>query len=84
MKFGKTPWTNDLLVTGPLPTHRLTQYRTKTSMPGVRFEPKLSVFGIAKTFPATVIFQFLFLFYKLEVACMALAIHIQVFHDFRA
>jgi hypothetical protein len=49
---GRTPWTADQPVARPLPTDRTTQTqykRKKTSMPGVGFEPKTSVFERAKT-----------------------------------
>jgi hypothetical protein len=44
---GRTPWTGDQLVAGPLPTHRTTQIQnkgTQTSMLGVGFEPTIPVF----------------------------------------
>jgi hypothetical protein len=49
---GRTPWTGDQPVVGPLPTQRTTQTpnkRTQTSMPGMGFEPTIPVFERAKT-----------------------------------
>jgi hypothetical protein len=49
---GRTPWTGDLTVTRPQPTHRTAQTqnkRTQTSMPRVGFEPTIAVFERAKT-----------------------------------
>jgi hypothetical protein len=49
---GRTPWTEDQLVTRPLPTHTTTQTlnkRTHISMPLVRFEPTFPVSEQAKT-----------------------------------
>jgi hypothetical protein len=49
---GRTPWTGDQPVAGPLPTHRTTQTQNKrrqTCMPRVRFEPTIPVVERAKT-----------------------------------
>jgi hypothetical protein len=49
---GRTPWTGDLSVARPLPTHRATQTQnksTQTSMTQMRFEPTIPVFEWAKT-----------------------------------
>jgi hypothetical protein len=48
---GRTPWTGDQPVAGPLPTHRTTQIqnkRTHASMPWVGFEPMISTFKRTK------------------------------------
>jgi hypothetical protein len=49
---GRTPWTEDQPVARPLPTHRTTQTRnksTQTSMYRVGFEPMIPAFEWAKT-----------------------------------
>jgi hypothetical protein len=48
---GRTPWTGDQPVTGPLPTHRTTQTQnkcTQTSMPWVGYESTIPVFERVK------------------------------------
>jgi hypothetical protein len=49
---GRTPWTGDQPVSGPLPTHRTTQTQnklTQTSMHWVEFEPTVPAFERSKT-----------------------------------
>jgi hypothetical protein len=49
---GRTPWTGEQPVAGPIPTQRTTQTqnkRTHISMPRVGFEPTIPVFERAKT-----------------------------------
>jgi hypothetical protein len=55
-KVGMTLWTGDQPAARPLPTQRTTQTqnkRTKTSMPGVGFEPMIPAFKRAKTVHAS-------------------------------
>jgi hypothetical protein len=52
---GRTPWTSDQPDARPLPTHRTAQTQNKhnqTSMPRVRFDPRIPVFERTKTFHA--------------------------------
>jgi hypothetical protein len=52
---GRTPWTGDQPVARPLPTHRTTQTKnksTQTSMPPVGFESTISMLERAKTLHA--------------------------------
>jgi hypothetical protein len=49
---GRTPWTGDQPVAGPLPTHGTTQTQNKrrqTCMPGEGFEPTIPAFEWTKT-----------------------------------
>jgi hypothetical protein len=49
---GRTAWTGDQPVAGPLPTHRTAQTqnkRTQTSIPLVGFKPTIPAFERAKT-----------------------------------
>jgi hypothetical protein len=51
---GRDPWTGDQPQARPLPKHTTTgNKRTQTSMTGVRFEPRMSVFERVKTVHAS-------------------------------